>query len=1106
MKWGGAMRSDETKPADIIAEEPQTENNLIVGIENKNGKSVFRVSKPRTNMALEGGGGKGLAFPGAIEEMETKNYIEKEEGKKVKIKRVAGSSAGAITAALIALGLKGQALRDQVDSVDASVLLDRGILRGSGPLHAARMLLHMIGSNIIGATKKRNKLSSENYTHTGNNLLQAARDIIFNRVNSLYEKATPEQKIEMDNLGIKHHMDINRITFMDLKHLSRIFPDDGIKDLIITGTELVGNLEEIRKQTYFNYIDTPDMEIALAMRISASLPQIFRSLEYNGNYYMDGGMSGNCPVNAFMNPLFNDDVNPSLEDDYSSVVALQFKKGPKEKVKKEGDWEINHHVIKLVRGQVSIPEWVMHEEQARQIVELAKNNGLLLADVDYGKLDTMEFNATKEMIEEARKLSAEEIRKNINAAIKYMQLDKMKDAELVEHIENILSNNFSIDVTNENEDLRKPKNINETNEYRNNMLITLSEAAKLRIKTNPALFNPDLFKRINEDTELNKYVSDKEIKKQKLSGIRDTEGLHEYIRECDKPDSPERIDFIENLKLTMLKTLASTVKGVNVSTEDREKVIQFFSAVLKMENLSVSDVILMNSGAFQLKNILHTNGYINTNQLRLIENVLISASENVRRKFDYVSVEQVRNDVMNFNKNERFKKHEQILKLYSNPEPLTILSSPLIIQDILKMYRMEDLKLINYGRPNSKRAGYIREFIQQIENGDPHWLHDLMHCVRIFQEAKQDGKSLEDEEYRNRIRIQVIDATKSPVAKIFLNTKLKTQDQKPNNFYGNTLEALSDLSNEVERYLIDLSYHMQDPDLAKKIMPNRDRIMSINRIEVKDKFENPLNKIPYIASNINPAQEISADKITKREQYYEKLNAFIQANPLSWYESLTNGTIPNPDNAFLSIIYNSKTKENMPELVNVIDKMLSHTKTEEAQLDRVIKNELQVDSGIAKKIRELNHIIRDLDTEYKLNKYENISSHFKTTSHQSSINALIATITTIMNSNSKPEQKYIDMIRALEDTFLKEMKNSKLGFFNIDFVDKLKNTKKNEYVFPKLLAKHLSNLFKNDELLKQLNDQFNSRFSNHQKCKQCIERLHPEIGQPAQKITVQKQH
>lgn len=64
-----------------------------------------KVTAPE-GLVFSGGGIKGLAYVGAIKALEEKNLFQK-------VKRFAGASAGAITAALLAIGMSPDELDEQ---------------------------------------------------------------------------------------------------------------------------------------------------------------------------------------------------------------------------------------------------------------------------------------------------------------------------------------------------------------------------------------------------------------------------------------------------------------------------------------------------------------------------------------------------------------------------------------------------------------------------------------------------------------------------------------------------------------------------------------------------------------------------------------------------------------------------------------------------------------------------------------------------------------------------------------------------------------------------------------------------------------------------------
>lgn len=82
---------------------------------------------------------------------------------------------------------------------------------------------------------------------------------------------------------IHKNIDID-ITFKQLYEITNI-------KLVITGSNINNNRLE-----YFNYIDTPDMEVIKANEISSCIPFYFTPIYYKSNLYLDGGIFNNFPI------------------------------------------------------------------------------------------------------------------------------------------------------------------------------------------------------------------------------------------------------------------------------------------------------------------------------------------------------------------------------------------------------------------------------------------------------------------------------------------------------------------------------------------------------------------------------------------------------------------------------------------------------------------------------------------------------------------------------------------------------------------------------------------------------------------------------------------
>lgn len=92
---------------------------------------------------------------------------------------------------------------------------------------------------------------------------------------------------------LEYKFNMKDITFIQLYNMTK-------KKLTIIGTNYTLNKEEV-----FNYIETPNMSVLLAIRISISVPILFTPVKYNGYIYVDG-----CLVNGF--PLNHCDPNKTL--------------------------------------------------------------------------------------------------------------------------------------------------------------------------------------------------------------------------------------------------------------------------------------------------------------------------------------------------------------------------------------------------------------------------------------------------------------------------------------------------------------------------------------------------------------------------------------------------------------------------------------------------------------------------------------------------------------------------------------------------------------------------------------------------------------------------
>ncbi|WP_339231078.1 patatin-like phospholipase family protein [Oceanobacillus sp. FSL K6-2867] len=202
----------------------------------------------KADAVFEGGGSRGVAFIGAIKAMEEAN---------VEWIRIAGTSAGAIVATLLASGYKSDEIKEQMSVLDFSKLRGRTILNR----------IPLFG-NIL-----------ELLVHQG-----------------IYKNDYVEKW--MDSLLFKQGIR----TFADL-------PDGKLK---IIASDVSNGQILILPDDLERYMLTPaDLKISTAVMMSTCLPFFFRPVIWKTNkrkksYILDGGLLSNFPIWIFdtENPRF----------------------------------------------------------------------------------------------------------------------------------------------------------------------------------------------------------------------------------------------------------------------------------------------------------------------------------------------------------------------------------------------------------------------------------------------------------------------------------------------------------------------------------------------------------------------------------------------------------------------------------------------------------------------------------------------------------------------------------------------------------------------------------------------------------------------------------
>lgn len=221
------------------------------------------------NLAFSGGGVLGIAYLGMVE------YLC-QMGLMPGIRRVAGTSAGAITACITAFNLPFSQTKKLADSLDYSRVAaktdsgDRAMAAGLGDWQ----------ESLFGSVDCAVRLFREYGWYSSDYLYDWLR----------------KQIAQQFDPGKKQPP----YTFADFENPALHREGRAFKGLYVVGTDL-----STRTTAIFSAKDTPRMEVAEAVRISMSVPLLFQSVESScgrevpPEIYVDGGLLYNYPITLF---------------------------------------------------------------------------------------------------------------------------------------------------------------------------------------------------------------------------------------------------------------------------------------------------------------------------------------------------------------------------------------------------------------------------------------------------------------------------------------------------------------------------------------------------------------------------------------------------------------------------------------------------------------------------------------------------------------------------------------------------------------------------------------------------------------------------------------
>ncbi|HSX35802.1 MAG TPA: patatin-like phospholipase family protein [Patescibacteria group bacterium] len=201
------------------------------------------------DLVLEGGGVKGIGLVGAIEVLSRAGYT---------VRRVAGTSAGAIVGSLAAAGMPADKLTETMHSLDYTKFKDKGFLAQFGAVGEAAS---------IALTKG---IYKGDYLQTW-------------------------LAGQLEALGVRTFADL-ALTEPWAKHLP---PEQRYKLVVVVSDVSQGRMLRL-PWDYAKYgLDPNKQPVAEAVRGSMSIPFFYQPSRLRDSYLVDGGLLSNFPIDLF---------------------------------------------------------------------------------------------------------------------------------------------------------------------------------------------------------------------------------------------------------------------------------------------------------------------------------------------------------------------------------------------------------------------------------------------------------------------------------------------------------------------------------------------------------------------------------------------------------------------------------------------------------------------------------------------------------------------------------------------------------------------------------------------------------------------------------------
>ena len=169
----------------------------------------------------------------------------------------------------------------------------------------------------------------------------------------------------------KNHIYIKRL----LKQKYNVENMSLLKLYKLTGKHIVVKVVNVSKDCveYIDHINNPKMNILKLLQMTTAIPVFFKPIKYKGDLYLDGGLSGNCPVeindskNYFCIYIVNREPSKKINNVFDFIYKGTCMYDPDILLRKEND---RTKIIYTYKLNIYSSDFNISIEQKKKMLEL----------------------------------------------------------------------------------------------------------------------------------------------------------------------------------------------------------------------------------------------------------------------------------------------------------------------------------------------------------------------------------------------------------------------------------------------------------------------------------------------------------------------------------------------------------------------------------------------------------------------------------------------------------------------------------------------------------------------------------------------------------------